>query len=154
MKRLFQIIALIVVALIIMTAVSLYPKLKNMGSEYATAQAIRDIEAYLRDNQGKWPSSPSQLGNQYPSSGEVVIDYSATSNELVAAPEKLRDAVHPRSGRFYTYPHYDSQLDDLLLTLQETNNSEQAGTGQPATRSQSKSEGSDKPQPEAEGRSR
>jgi hypothetical protein len=31
---------------------------------------------------------------------------------------------------------------------------EQAGTGQPATRSQSKSEGSDKPQPEAEGRSR
>ncbi len=31
---------------------------------------------------------------------------------------------------------------------------EQAGTGQPATRSESKSEGSDKPQPEAEGRSR
>jgi hypothetical protein len=31
---------------------------------------------------------------------------------------------------------------------------EQGGTGQPATRSQSKSEGSDKPQPEAEGRSR
>ena len=31
---------------------------------------------------------------------------------------------------------------------------EQAGTGQPATRSQSKSEGGDKPQPEAEGRSR
>ncbi|MGD9748681.1 MAG: hypothetical protein AB7Q64_24170 [Verrucomicrobiales bacterium] len=47
MKRLFQIITLIVVALIIMTVVSLYPRLKNMGSEYATAQAIRDIEAYL-----------------------------------------------------------------------------------------------------------
>ena len=31
---------------------------------------------------------------------------------------------------------------------------ELAGTGQPATRSQSKSEGSDKPQPESEGRSR
>jgi hypothetical protein len=31
---------------------------------------------------------------------------------------------------------------------------EQAGTGQPATRSQSKSEGSQKPQPESEGRSR
>ena len=31
---------------------------------------------------------------------------------------------------------------------------EQAGTGQPATRSQSKSEGSEKPQPDAEGRSR
>jgi hypothetical protein len=33
-------------------------------------------------------------------------------------------------------------------------NREQDGTGQPATRSQSKSEGSDNPQPEAEGRSR
>jgi len=31
---------------------------------------------------------------------------------------------------------------------------EHAGTGQPATRSESKSEGGDKPQPEAEGRSR
>jgi hypothetical protein len=36
----------------------------------------------------------------------------------------------------------------------EPNQAEQGGTGQPATRSQSKSEGSDKPQPEAEGRSR
>ena len=33
-------------------------------------------------------------------------------------------------------------------------NAEQAGTGQPATRSQSDSEGSYKPQPESEGRSR
>lgn len=35
-----------------------------------------------------------------------------------------------------------------------TTNTEQPGTGQPATRPGSKSEGSDKPQPEAEGRSR
>jgi hypothetical protein len=38
--------------------------------------------------------------------------------------------------------------------LQKKQEAEQAGTGQPATRSQLKSEGSDKPQPEAEGRSR
>jgi hypothetical protein len=45
-----------------------------------------------------------------------------------------------------------------LLTIEAKKNSkleaEQAGTGQPATRPESKSEGSDKPQPEAEGRSR
>lgn len=35
-----------------------------------------------------------------------------------------------------------------------TKKAEQAGTGQPATRPESKSAGSDKPQPEAEGRSR
>jgi hypothetical protein len=36
----------------------------------------------------------------------------------------------------------------------KTPGGEQGGTGQPATRPESKSEGSDKPQPEAEGRSR
>ena len=43
---------------------------------------------------------------------------------------------------------------ELLSTRATKDSAEQAGTGQPATRSQSKSEGSDKPQPEAEGRSR
>ena len=38
--------------------------------------------------------------------------------------------------------------------LEPTEEGEQDGTGQPATRPESKSEGSDKPQPEAEGRSR
>jgi hypothetical protein len=41
-----------------------------------------------------------------------------------------------------------------LLRRAETKNAQQTGTGQPATRSQSKSEGGDKPQPESEGRSR
>lgn len=39
-------------------------------------------------------------------------------------------------------------------SVPETINAEQASNGQPATRSESKSEGGDKPQPEAEGRSR
>ena len=44
-------------------------------------------------------------------------------------------------------------LDAVGRRLKQTK-VEQAGSGQPATRSQSKSDGSDKPQPEAEGRSR
>ena len=45
---------------------------------------------------------------------------------------------------------------DLLASALElqAKKAELAGTGQPATRPESKSEGSDKPQPEAEGRSR
>jgi hypothetical protein len=124
MKRLIQIVALIVVALIIVIAVSLYPKFENMKSEYGTSQAIRDIEVHLRENQGTWPRSPEQLGNKYPLGGEVVVDYSATSRQLIASPDRLRSAVRPRSGKFYTYPHYDWQIADLLLVLRETNNSE------------------------------
>jgi hypothetical protein len=45
---------------------------------------------------------------------------------------------------------------EFTLGVDSTANkvAEQAGTGQPATRPESKSEGSDKPQPDAEGRSR
>ena len=44
--------------------------------------------------------------------------------------------------------------DDLSNFILSEPNGEQAGTGQPATRPESKSEGSDKPKPESEGRSR
>ncbi len=42
----------------------------------------------------------------------------------------------------------------VVFTRIVKDKAEQGGTGQPATRPESKSEGSDKPQPEAEGRSR
>jgi hypothetical protein len=46
------------------------------------------------------------------------------------------------------------ELKGYGVRLKQMKKRQQGGTGQPATRSQSKSEGSDKPQPEAEGRSR
>jgi hypothetical protein len=48
---------------------------------------------------------------------------------------------------------YSDELARFVSNL-ETRKAEQGGTGQPATRPLSVSEGSDKPQPEAEGRSR
>jgi hypothetical protein len=48
----------------------------------------------------------------------------------------------------------DERGEVTVVLTSEQKQAEQAGTGQPATRSQSKSEGDDKPQPEAEGRSR
>ena len=48
-----------------------------------------------------------------------------------------------------------AEFDELEVDGQRIETkAEQAGTGQPATRPESKSEGSDKPQPESEGRSR
>jgi len=41
-----------------------------------------------------------------------------------------------------------------FLVLRRKADAQQAGAGQPATRPESKSEGGDKPQPDAEGRSR
>ena len=48
--------------------------------------------------------------------------------------------------------HEEFKID--LSKIKKEQEAEQGGAGQPATRPESKSEGSDKPQPEAEGRSR
>ena len=72
---------------------------------------------------------------------------------------------HFDDGMIYrVHPSWSGTLSKpIALKLEATNlqiitanktKAEQAGTEQPATRSQSKSEGSTKPQPEAEGRSR
>jgi hypothetical protein len=54
---------------------------------------------------------------------------------------------------FASLDAYVNRLDESTKRIQEEE-AEQAGTEQPATRPQSKSEGGDKPQPESEGRSR
>ena len=48
----------------------------------------------------------------------------------------------------------DIKIEKRIVRLIQNKDSEQAGTGQPATRPESKSEGDEKPQPASEGRSR
>ena len=135
MKRLvkFLIPAVIIIGIVVIVCVGivLVPQLRNMSSEYGTSGAIHDIEGYLRANEGNWPSDPGHLDNKYPVDGEVLVDYSTTSAELIAQPDKLKQAVRPRSGKFYTYPHYDEKIDGLLLVLRETNGLKPSEPGQP-----------------------
>lgn len=49
---------------------------------------------------------------------------------------------------------FDYEIPEVVVHLERNPKAEQCGTGQPATRPESKSEGGAKPQPEAEGRSR
>ena len=78
--------------------------------------------------------------------GGAEVGLDTESNELYL----LAKANTPMKGkRVFTYSLL--MLSDDRWYLPEA---EQGGTGQPATRPESKSEGSDKPQPEAEGRSR
>lgn len=93
MKRLLQILAALVILTIICTIALLAPKFRNMSSEYGTAQAIRDLKDYVEAHKGQWPSHPDDLGGSYPTGGEVVIDYTITSGEIVGHRELLKSAV-------------------------------------------------------------
>jgi hypothetical protein len=77
-------------------------------------------------------------------------------DEDAIGQQKFRFLTWTRSGaddeEFSVLP--DDVDSDVVVSIFKNNKVEQAGTGQPATRPESKSEGSDKPQPEAEERSR
>ena len=119
-KRLVSAVALVVVVLIVAVAVILYPKFSNMASEYATANAIHRVEEYVKAHDGQWPASDEELYGAPVSGGDVYIDYTVKSSELIADPGRLRKAIRPRSGKFYTYPHYDEKLASLFSALQES----------------------------------
>ena len=69
------------------------------------------------------------------------------SNELWEMMIMKRDVIEVAGARSFEAAAYPS----MIILKKEV---EQAGTGQPATRPELKSEGGDKPQPESEGRSR
>ena len=113
----------IFIAAVLLAAVSvvaiLVPKFRNMKSEYGTVEAIHDLQEFARQHDGRWPASPEDLGGKYPADGEVFIDYATTSSRLIENRSLLRDAVRPRSGKFYTYPHYQERLNELYNALRE-----------------------------------
>ena len=99
-----------------------------------------------------------------PRSGEKKVNY---SREDVRVDEAFTDIARLCQVEFHVtsvgvvvtptgarpFPNTKADKGEVYYTY-KSNTGEQAGTGQPATRPESKSEGRDKPQPEAEGRSR
>lgn len=105
-----------------------------------SGKALRIVTVY-----GAWnllevkSDGKSVLGSNRHFSEAVIRKLEAAQPEYI---QKQRETYgNDLSGK------YEKEYRDILQ-------SEQAGTGQPATRPESKSEGSDQPQSEAEGRSR
>jgi hypothetical protein len=77
--------------------------------------------------------------------------------ELILMLESIDGSgrLKPTSAKeaFDEFTRYDQEVSRYLRSI-NLNWVEQASAGQPATRSQSDSEGGDNPQPESEGRSR
>lgn len=117
----FKILALCLVGLLVALLFIMGPRLRGLKAEYETVGAIRDLEAYVRENDGKWPTSSAALGKGY--RDEVIIDYSMSAERILSAPELLRDAVRPSSGKFRTYPNYERDLESLLKAIREAKGS-------------------------------
>jgi len=114
------------------------------GGDYPN-EAFRIVNDELGDK------IDSMLGG-YASQNNIVVVIPEISGYRVtiAGPSgtKLWDEGTERELREWIYRRMNE------IQLEEQQMAEHAGTGQPATRPESKSEDNDKPQPEAEGRSR
>jgi hypothetical protein len=114
----------------------------------------------------QWDSQGGDYDRDYPI--KVVVYWDQTKEETAK-----RHPVNQAKDQDFRYVEYSKAVEYLEQTIKDfqeakldtktmeralaqlkKQKAEQAGTGQPATRPESKSEGSDKPQPEAEGRSR
>jgi hypothetical protein len=96
------------------------------------------------------PNSLAELRSFSATHGFELLDLNRLS------PVEFVDGTFKYSATYSQGTLHLSHLPGYFWTsaMFESTTAEQAGTGQPATRPESKSEGSDKPQPEAEGRSR
>lgn len=91
-----------------------------------------------------------------PEAVEFLLSQGADVNAIEATETPLDMAEYRRSqaDRAIAILKVHGAKNLQELSSQVKTKTEQAGAGQPATRPESKLEGSDKPQPEAEGRSR
>jgi hypothetical protein len=81
----------------------------------------------------------------------AVIEDTSTKKQFTFRSDKLRIE---RSYSEEWVSQWRKKWSENPNANEESSNAEQGSAGQPATRSESDSEGSDKPQPESEGRSR
>ena len=112
MKKILTISLILLVVLLASLAVILVPKFRNMASEYHTARAIHDLELYI-EKSGEWPSDASQLFPNGTDNSGIYIDYSVTIARLRENRDLLAESIRPISGKFYTYPHYEADIERL-----------------------------------------
>ena len=110
-------LAVVLVILISVVTWALYPQVSNLESEYTTAAVIRDLDAYVASHPGKWPRSWNDLGNGSDRSADTRFRFDLSVETLLRQPDLIYEAATPIRGRYLTYPHARSQLDEVLRKL-------------------------------------
>jgi hypothetical protein len=116
-KKIITSAAIIILIIISTLTYLLYPKFINMKSEYATASIMRRIGEYVAAKK-KWPASAKEI--QHTEGDDVYVNYDLTLEEIVKNKRVLESAVRPESGVHFTYPHYQKDINNLFVTIQNT----------------------------------
>lgn len=121
------------------------PHPKGGTERFISVTHVNDVKLPKPVELEVFPTSPRSLAH-----GEIIMVRAYERLMTFGTPEGLPKRAIQARGKDLEF----NLTCYLHIVDEEKTKAEQAGTGQPATRPESKSEGSDKPQPEAEGRSR
>jgi hypothetical protein len=90
---------------------------RQLTSEYATADVIRDVTKYVKKHKGEWPEGWSDIPNGDDARHYVDMKFDVRIAELINDPELMYTVIVPESGVYYTYPDAELRLDYLRETL-------------------------------------
>ncbi len=136
MKKVILRILILIGSLLLITisfvAWSLTPKLRNLKSEYGTSDVIRATETFVIEHPGRWPRSWSDIGMKDQS---ALTKINLNLNPSTAAKEEVLASIQPFNGKYYTFPHSRSMLENLYSDLKKglSGNAEQASADTPVT---------------------
>lgn len=143
-----------------MWLINTFSSISSKSRDAHTRFAVSQIVSRLGElDQTDFPMSSSDLIQALKKSSIDWNSYSVEGNQILDGWGQSMDATFDQSTASWTFRSSGKDRkfgthDDIQGTTARIQGGEQDGPGQPASQPQSKLDGSDEPQPEAEGRSR
>ncbi len=115
--------------LLLVAAVFFYQFNEALRGDYETARVIRIVEDYVKTHDGTWPASWEDLdGTETAHAARLDssywrrythVDFTLTSEQLIANPDLIYDAVKPLSGEYIVYPHPRQNLEQVMQAIRD-----------------------------------
>ncbi len=119
------------VASLLLAAVYLYWRVNEaLRGDYETIRVVQMVEDYVKIHDGHWPLSWEDLDGTETAKYLAPLDssyfrryttvnFALTSEQLIANPTLIYDAVRPLSGKYHVYPHARQDLDRVMQAIRE-----------------------------------
>jgi len=106
--------------------VSLFNFNERLKAEYGTIRVVQAVEEYVAGHRGRWPSSWTELDETHVARecGGLVrnytnVDFSLTTEDILADPDLIDIAVTPVTGKYEIYPHAHRDLNRVLQAMRD-----------------------------------
>jgi hypothetical protein len=106
-----------VTALLACAIAPLHRLSRRLTAEYTVAAVIRDTTDFVELHNGQWPMSWDDLPNGDHARRFVQMRFDVDVDGLIRDPKLIHSTILPVTGEYHTYPHAESQLNELRDAL-------------------------------------